>query len=176
MKTTIRLKDHWKEQRLFLSRLFAIGTILLLLASVLIWRLFQLQIVEHQFFADLSQGNRLRIEPLPPTRGLIFDRNGVVLAENLPDWELIIIPEEIIDLEESLRRLEELELIDSTEHSSLTELIRSHRGFERVRLANLTETQAARFAARRHHFPGVDIQEGLDLQIEINQSLRHLQY
>lgn len=161
MKTTIRLKDHWKEQRLFLSRLFAIGTIILLLASVLIWRLFQLQIVEHQFFADLSQGNRLRIEPLPPTRGLIFDRNGVVLAENLPDWELIIIPEEIIDLEESLRRLEELELIDSTEHSSLTELIRSHRGFERVRLANLTETQAARFAARRHHFPGVDIQEGL---------------
>ena len=161
MNAAVPLKDHWKEQRLFLSRLIAAGVIILLLTGVLIWRLFQLQVVEYQVFAELSQGNRLRIQPLPPTRGLIYDRNGTVLAENLPAWELTITPEQITDLEESLRSLEGLGLVDPTEHESLTELVRSHRGFERVKLVNLTETQAARFAVRRHHFPGVDIQEGL---------------
>lgn len=161
MSAAVPLKDHWKEQQLFLSRLIAAGVVILLLTGVLIWRLFQLQVVEYQVFAELSQGNRLRIQPLPPTRGLIFDRNGTVLAENLPAWELIVIPEEISDLGASLQSLEALGLIDQAEQESLTELVRSHRGFERVKLVNLTEAQAARFAVRRHHFPGVDIQEGL---------------
>jgi penicillin-binding protein 2 len=161
MNVAVPLKDHWKEQKLFLSRLIAAGVIILTLTGVLIWRLFQLQVVEYQVFSELSQGNRLRIEPLPPTRGLIFDRNGTVLAENRPAWELIITPEQITNLEDSLRSLEGLGLVDPAEHESLFELIRSYRGFERVKLVNLTETQAARFAVRRHHFPGVDIQEGL---------------
>jgi len=161
MSAAVPFKDHWKEQQLFLSRLIAAGLIIVLLTGGLIWRLFQLQVVEYQVFAELSQGNRLRIQPLAPTRGLIFDRNGLVLAENLPAWELIVIPEEIADLEASLQSLEELQLVDPAEHPSLIELVRSHRGFERVKLVNLTEAQAARFAVRRHHFPGVDIQEGL---------------
>ena len=161
MNAAVPLKDHWKEQKLFLSRLIAAGVIILTLTGVLIWRLFQLQVVEYQVFSELSQGNRLRIEPLPPTRGLIFDRNGTVLAENRPAWELIITPEQITNLEDSLRSLEGLGLVDPAEHESLFESIRSYRGFERVKLVNLTETQAARFAVRRHHFPGVDIQEGL---------------
>jgi len=161
MSAAVPLKDNWKEQQLFLSRLIAAGLIILVLTGLLIARLIQLQVVEYQVFAELSQGNRLRIQPLPPTRGLIFDRNGVVLAENVPAWELIVIPEEITDLAASLQSLEELELLDPAEHESLVELVRSHRGFERVKLVNLTEAQAARFAVRRHHFPGVDIQEGL---------------
>ncbi|GIT14759.1 MAG: hypothetical protein CM1200mP36_05150 [Gammaproteobacteria bacterium] len=84
-----------------------------------------------------------------------------MLAENRPAWELIITPEQITNLEDSLAVWKGLDLVDPAEHESLFELIRSYRGFERVKLVNLTETQAARFAVRRHPFPGVDIQEGL---------------
>ena len=161
MNQVVLFKDHWKEQRLFLSRLIIAIVVILLLAGVLVSRLFQLQVLEHQRFTAMSQGNRLRIEPLPPTRGLIFDRNGVVLAENLPTWELVVIPEEVADLDSTLDALEELGLVDPDERSGLTELVRSRRGFERVRLRSLSEEEAARFAVRRHHFPGVDITEGL---------------
>ncbi len=161
MNQTVPLKDHSREQSLFLSRVIASAVIVLLLTFVLVGRLYQLQVVEYQQFAELSQGNRLRIEPLPPTRGLIFDRNGVVLAENLPTWELIVTPEEVPDIEYTLDSLESLGLVDSDERADLTELIRSHRGFERVNLRNLDDEQAAKFAVRRHHYPGVDIREGL---------------
>ena len=161
MNQTVPLKDHSREQSLFLSRVIASAVVVLLLTFVLVGRLYQLQVVEYEQFADMSQGNRLRIEPLPPTRGLIFDRNGVVLAENLPTWELIVTPEEVPDIDYTLDSLESLGLVDPDERDDLTELIRSHRGFERVNLRNLDDEQAATFAVRRHHYPGVDIREGL---------------
>lgn len=173
MNQAVPFKNHWKEQRLFLSRLIAAGIIILLFTGVLVSRLFQLQIVEHQQFAAMSQGNRLRIEPLAPTRGLIFDRNGVVLAENLPTWELVVIPEEVADLDVALDALEALGLVDPDDRNGLTELVRSHRGFERVKLRNLTEEEAARFAVRRHHFPGVDIREGLVRSYPYGEAVAH---
>lgn len=173
MNQAVPFKNHWKEQRLFLSRLIAAGIIILLSTGVLVSRLFQLQIVEHQQFAAMSQGNRLRIEPLAPTRGLIFDRNGIVLAENLPTWELVLIPEEVADLDVALDALEALGLVDPDDRNGLTELVRSHRGFERVKLRNLTEEEAARFAVRRHHFPGVDIREGLVRSYPYGEAVAH---
>ncbi|HEX5421821.1 MAG TPA: penicillin-binding protein 2 [Gammaproteobacteria bacterium] len=155
------LKDHWREHRLFLTRIIGAAVIVLLLTGVLIARLVQLQVVDYQRFSELSQGNRLRIEPLAPTRGLIFDRNGEVVAENLPTWQLVVVPEQIVGLDKTLRQLEALKLLDPAQHKAHVELIRSHRGFDRVKLRNLNETEAARFAVRRHRFPGIDIQEGL---------------
>jgi penicillin-binding protein 2 len=155
------LKDHWKEQRLFLSRVVAAAVLVLALSGLLIGRLIQLQVIDYQRFSRLSQDNRLRIEPLAPTRGLIFDRNGLVVAENLPIWQLVVVPEQIADLDQTLQALEELELVEPSERELLTDLVRSHRRFERVKLRDLTEEQASRFAVRRHRFPGVDIQEGL---------------
>lgn len=161
IRSSLPLKDHWKEQRIFLSRVVAAAVLVVLLSSVLIVRLVQLQVIDFQRFSELSQGNRIRIEPLAPTRGLIYDRNGLVLAENVPTWQLVAIPEQIDDIDGSLAALEELGLVDPSDHAELVQLIHSHRGFERVTLANLDEKQAARFAVRRHHFSGVDIQEGL---------------
>ena len=155
------LKDHWKEQRLFLSRVIAAALVILGFTGLLVGRLVHLQIFEYQRFSELSQDNRLRIEPLAPTRGLIFDRNGLIIAENLPTWQLVAVPEQIDDLDAVLTELEKLALIEPSEHAVLVDLVRSHRRFERVKLRNLTEAQAARFAVRRHRFPGVDIQEGL---------------
>ena len=108
MHQSLPFKDHWTEQRLFLSRLIAAVVVILLLTSVLVGRLFQLQVVEHQQFADLSQGNRLRIEALPPTRGLIFDRNGVVLAQNLPTYSLEVVPESVREMDALIDQIDEV--------------------------------------------------------------------
>ena len=144
-----------------------------MLTGLLVVRLVQLQIVDYQRFSELSQGNRYRIEPLPPNRGLIYDRNGIVIAENQPSWELVAIGEEIDNLQETLKALEKLNLIDVSEHNTLRDLIRSHRGFERVKLSNLTEEQAATFAVRRHRFPGIDIQEALARYYPFGEASAH---
>jgi penicillin-binding protein 2 len=170
---SLALKDHWKEQRLFLSRVIAAAVIIGLLSILLVLRLVQLQVFDYQRFSDLSQDNRLRIEPLAPTRGLIFDRNGILVAENLPTWQLVVTPEEVPDLDHTLKSLEALGLSDPSEHDLLVDLVESHRGFERVRLRNLSEDEAARFAVRRHHFPGVDIQEGLTRYYPFGEASAH---
>jgi penicillin-binding protein 2 len=170
---SVAFKDHWEEHRLFLSRLIAAAVIVVLLTGVLIARLVQLQVVDYQRFAELSQGNRFRIEPLPPPRGIIYDRNGRIIAENFPNWQLVAVPEQITDLEGTLRALEALELVDPTEHNTLVDLVRSHRGFERVNLSNLDEEQAARFAVRRHLFSGVDIQEALTRFYPFGEATAH---
>jgi penicillin-binding protein 2 len=170
---SLPLKDHWQEQRLFLSRIIAAAIIVLLLSVLLVSRLVQLQIVDFQRFSELSQGNRFRIEPLPPNRGLIYDRNGLVIAENLPNWELVAVGEEIDDLQKTLLALEELGLVDPQEHNNLRDLVRSHRGFERVKLSSLTEEQAATFAVRRHRFAGVDIQEAFVRHYPFGEASAH---
>ncbi|RPI59064.1 MAG: penicillin-binding protein 2, partial [Lysobacterales bacterium] len=172
-RSSLQLKDHWQEQRLFRSRIIAAGIVVLLLAGLVVARLVQLQVLDHERFAELSQGNRFRIDPMPPTRGIIYDRNGLVIAENRPNWELVAIGEQIDDLERTLRSLEELGLIDPAEHNDLRGLIRSHRGFERVKLSNLSEEQAATFAVRRHLFSGVDIQEALSRYYPFGETSAH---
>jgi len=173
MSAAVRLKDHWKEQRLFVSRLIAAGLFMALLTGVLVYRLVQLQIVNHQQFAEMSQGNRLRIEPLAPTRGLVYDRNGKLLAENLPAWELVLIPEQVSDLDATLDSLISLGLVPGEDRAALSQLVRSHRRFEHVMLSNLTEEQASRFAVRRHQYPGVDIREGLIRHYPYGESAAH---
>jgi penicillin-binding protein 2 len=153
--------------------LICAAVIVLVLTGVLIGRLVQLQVLDYQRFAELSQGNRLKLEPMAPNRGLIFDRNGLLIADNLPNWQLVAVPEEIKDLDATLHALEDLGLIDPDEHHALRDLVRSHRGFERVKLSSLTEEQAATFAVRRHHFPGVDIQEALTRHYPFGEASAH---
>jgi len=172
-RPNVSLKDHWQEQRLFVSRILWSVAVVLVLTGALIARLIQLQIVDYERFADLSQGNRLKIEPLAPTRGLILDRNGLVVAENLPTWQLVAIPEQIAELEVTLGELEDLGLLETAARPGLIDLVRSHRGFERVALTNLDDAQAARFAVRRHRFHGIDIQEGLVRHYPFGEAAAH---
>jgi penicillin-binding protein 2 len=153
--------------------MIAAAIVVLILSGVLVTRLVQLQILDYERFSALSQGNRFRIDPLPPNRGLIFDRNGLVIAENRPNWELVAIGEEIDNLDRTLEQLEDLGLVDPSEHDTLRGLIRSHRGFERVKLSSLTEEQAATFAVRRHLFSGVDIQEALSRHYPFGEASAH---
>ena len=93
MVRRVRIKDHWGEQRIFTIRsiVAAVGVAVLLLTVAS--RLFYLQVLRHDYYADLSQGNRVRTDPVPPSRGLILDRHGVVLAENRPSYQIEVVRE-----------------------------------------------------------------------------------
>ena len=96
---------------MFLARTVAAIIIIVALLAVLVFRLVALQIFNYQHYSTLSQGNRVRLEAVPPTRGLIFDRNGILLAENLPAYQLELTPEQVPDLDDTLERLVELNLL-----------------------------------------------------------------
>ena len=162
MAGTHRLKDHWAEQRLFGRRILAASVVILVLVAALVARLFYLQVVRHDYFSDLSQGNRIRIEPLPPSRGLILDRHGEPLALNRPAYQLELVREQTPDVEETLARLVKLELLAAEDLDRVRRLIRARRSFDAVPIRlQLSEEELARFAVNRPDFPGVEVRPRL---------------
>lgn len=156
------IKDHQSERRLFVGRVIftSIGATLLL--GFVVARLVQLQVFDHELFFEKSQGNRIRIEAVPPIRGLVFDRNGRVIAENLPAYQLELIPEQIEDIADTLNRLAAIDLIEFDDIPRLTELSRSSQQFKPLTLRfRLTDKEIANFAIQRPRFPGVDFQPRL---------------
>ncbi len=153
-----RIKDHWGEQRLFEMRSLIAGVLMVILTFVLIGRLYLLQVVRHDYFAELSQGNRVRTEPIPASRGLILDRNGTVLVNNEPAYQLELTREQVPDLNDTLKRLAALGLIDPDDLNETRHMILSRRSFDVVPLRlRLTDEEIGRFAVHRFEFPGVDL-------------------
>ena len=174
MASTIRLKDHWAEQRLFLRRAIASGIIVVGLTSIVVGRLTQLQVLDYEYFSAQSQGNRIRVQPLPPTRGLIFDRNGAVLAENLPSYQLELTPEQVPDTNETLNRLANFNLIPTEDIDGLKALIRTHRSFDAIPIRQrLSDEDVAKFAIERPRFPGVEIRARLVRNYPYGEAVAH---
>ncbi len=162
MSQLTEIKDHWFEQRLFVRRVFFCGFLVLGLTGLVVTRLVQLQLVNFENYSAQSQGNRIRLQPVPPTRGLIFDRNGKILAENLPTYQLELTPEQVPNINSTLRRLTEAGLIDAENLPRLSDLILSHRRFDSIPLRQrLSDEEVARFAVQRPYFPGVEIRARL---------------
>ncbi len=156
------IKDHHSERRLFVGRVMVATFMAILLLGIVIARLVQLQVVQHELFAEKAQGNRVRIEPVAPIRGLIFDRRGRVIAENLPAYQLELVPEQVVDIDDTLERLADLALIDREDIPRFKELSRSGPRFRPVSLKfRLTEEEIANFAIQRPRFPGVDFKPRL---------------
>jgi penicillin-binding protein 2 len=156
------IKDHHSEKQLFVARVILASVVSILLLGIVIARLVQLQVVEHEIYAEQSQGNRVRIEAVPPTRGLIFDRRGRVLAENLPAYQLELIPEQVPDLEDTLNRLAFIGLIEKEDIPRFNGLSRSGPRFKPITLRfRLSEEEIANFAVQKPRFPGVDLQPRL---------------
>ena len=150
--------DHSFQASLFKFRAIVAAIICLLMLGGLLFRLAWLQIVDYKHFADLSENNRIRLMELPPTRGLIYDRNGVVLAENKPTFHLEITPEQVDDMEATLKGLGEIVAISESEVERFKEQLRVRRSFQQISLrTRLNEEEVARLAVNRHRFPGMDI-------------------
>jgi penicillin-binding protein 2 len=154
----VRIKDHWNEQRIFSQRTLGAFVIIALLTITLIGRLSYLQVVRHDYYLGLSLGNRVRLDPIPASRGLIRDRNGVVLADNEPAYQLELIREQVPDLNDTLKRLSVLGLIDPDSVDDTRRMIMSRRSFDTVPVRlRLTDEEIGRFAVHRFQFPGVDL-------------------
>jgi penicillin-binding protein 2 len=162
MARPVRIKDHHAEQRLFESRAIAAGVIMLLALIAIISRLFYLQVMQYDYFVALSAGNRIRVEPVPPNRGLILDRNGLPFATNSPSYQLELIREQVENIDDTLKRLVDIGLIEKEQIAILKKDIRGRRSFDHVPIKlQLTEVELARFAARGHDFPGIEIRPRL---------------
>ena len=158
----VHLKDHLFESRLITNRAILLLVAGGLLLSVLLIRLLYLQVVWHDHFTTLSEDNRLKLLPLPPNRGLIYDRNGILLAENLPSYRLEITPEQVDDMGATLSALEDIIEIRDIDRSRFEKLLARKPRFEAIPLRfHLNDEDVARFSVNRHRFPGVDITAGL---------------
>lgn len=174
MARSVRIKDHHAEQHLFEGRAIAAAIIMLVALGSVIARLVWLQVIQYDYFAELSQGNRIKIEPVPPNRGLILDRNGLPLATNAPSYQLELTREQVTDIDATLVGLAQLGLLDNADFPSLKKDIRSRRSFEAVPVKlQLTDEELARFAARRYQFPGVEIRPRLTRYYPLGPSSVH---
>ncbi len=156
------LKDPLREARVIRARSIAafVGVLVLLLA--VLGRLFYLQVINHEHFQTLSRDNRVKIVSVPPTRGLIYDRNGVPLAENQISFSLEIVPDQVDNLKQTLDELSHIIDISPIDRQRFIRLVRQHRGFDPVPLRfHLSEEEVARFAVNRPRFMAVDIQARL---------------
>lgn len=159
MKTRFDLKSSLQENRLFLLRATTLIVFVLILFFALIARLTYLQIETHEKYADLAQNNRVKLSVISPVRGLIFDTQGRVLAENNPSYSLELVPEQIQDMPETLKQLSALLPISDDEIKLFEKRRQQQKRFASVPLRNrLNDTEVAVFSANRHLFPGVDIQ------------------
>ncbi|MBO6558552.1 MAG: penicillin-binding protein 2 [Pseudomonadales bacterium] len=163
MVEPLALKDHTWESRIFFERIVVGFGILVVLTLFLVARFFYLQIVQYDVYATLSDKNRIQVQPLPPIRGLIYDRNGELLAENSPSFNLALTPERVEDMDETLATLRRvLQLSDEEIQAFQKRLKRRQRPFESVPLRfKLTQEEIARFSVDRHAMPGVEVEARL---------------
>ena len=146
------------ESQRFRLRLLWCGLLVVLLCALLITRLIYLQMVQHEHFKTLAEYNRISIAPVPPSRGLILDRNGVVLADNFSAYTLEISPRRVADLDKTIDALSELVEISARDRKRFKKLLDESRNFDRLPIRNrLSEDEVARFAVNRFRFPGVEI-------------------
>ncbi len=163
MPEPLALKDHSGESRIFLERTVIGFAVLIILTLVLVARLFYLQIIQHEAYATLSDKNRIQVEPLPPVRGLIYDRNGELIADNVPTLNLIITRELVADLELTLDRIDGLIGLTTEERESFyRRLKRRQRPHEPVPVRfKLSSEEHARIAVNEYAMPGVQVEARL---------------
>ncbi|AYN18164.1 penicillin-binding protein 2 [Pseudomonas monteilii] len=159
MSQPIRLKDHEKDARLVRNRVVVGAVAIMLLICVLIARLYYLQIIQYDYHSTLSENNRVHVQPIPPTRGLIFDRNGVIVADNRPSFSLSMTRERAGNWQEVLDTIVEVLELTADDRALFEKRMRQgRRPFEPVPiLFELNEEQIARVAVNQFRLPGVEV-------------------
>jgi penicillin-binding protein 2 len=171
----ITLKDYLRESRLFTHRAITAALLVFILIGILLLRLINLQILNHSHFTTLSRDNRVKLEPLPPTRGLIYDRNGTILAQNLPTHSLEITPEQVDDLDQTIHSLGQIVEITEDDLKRFTRLRKQRRRFDSIPLrVRLNEDEVARIAINQHLFPGVHIRAKLLRDYPLGPTTAHV--
>ncbi|MCE2593584.1 penicillin-binding protein 2 [Motilimonas cestriensis] len=173
-QSNIAMRDHSAESALFVRRVVVSIVFVLALISVLFLNLYYLQVESFQVYKTRSNDNRINVLPVAPNRGLIYDRNGVLLAENRPIFSLEITIEKIDDLDKTVLELAELLGLDQDDIDNFYKQKKRQRRFKPVALVNrLTTEQAALFSVNQHKYHGVNIEAYLKRYYPHGDTLTH---
>ncbi|WP_206484593.1 penicillin-binding protein 2 [Thalassotalea sp. G2M2-11] len=152
------IRNHSAEANLFARRAFIAFLGVCTLILILFNNIYELEISSYEKYQTRSNSNRIKLLPVAPNRGLIYDRNNVLLAENKAIYSIEIIPEQVKDLEKTITEVSELLDISKEKQEKLFKSLRSKRRFKPIELqSRLSEQQVAMFSVNQHKFPGVFI-------------------
>ena len=159
----------------FRLRVIVVGLVVLLAFVLIVSRLYVLQVVRHDDLAEQAESNRTAVVPIVPNRGLILDRNGVVLASNYSAYTLEITRSKVKDsLEETIDQLSQIVDIGARDRRKFKRLMEDSKSFESIPIrTRLTDQEVARFAAQRYRFPGVDIKARLFRNYPMGETASH---
>jgi penicillin-binding protein 2 len=170
-----QLRDRERELHHFQLRVGIAALAVLAAFAVLFVRFLYLQVVQHEQYAARAEDNRISIVPLAPNRGLIVDRNGVVVARNYSAYTLEIATSRLRDLDRTLAELSELIEIQPRDRSRLKRLMTEARSSDSLPIrTRLSDEEVARFAANRYRFPGVEIKARLFRQYPFGDTASHV--
>ncbi len=162
MNHRVELKDSQREIHHFRLRLMLCVSFVLLMFFLLLARFVYLQVIKHSHYETLAENNRISIVPIVPSRGVILDRNGEVLARNYSGYTLEITPGKVNDMEDLINQLAQLVDISSKDRKRFKKLLTESRNFNSLPIRNrLTDAEVARMAAQIFRFPGVEIKARL---------------
>lgn len=170
------MEFHSQEEQLqrFRTRLAVAATFVLVCFILLLSRLLYLQVVQYSYFDTRAEDNRISLLPAVPPRGIILDRNGVVLARNYSAYTLEITPSKVDDLEATIEALSLIVAIEPRDRRRFKRLMDESRNFDSVPIrTRLTDEEVARFTAQRYRFPGVDIRARLFRQYPEGELAAH---
>jgi len=169
------IRDHSAEANLFARRASIAFIIVVMMLGVVLNNLYSLQVEQHDVYQTRSNGNRIKVLPVAPNRGLIYDRNGILLAENRPVFSLEITPEQTNDLDATLDGLTQLMGITPEERESFNSSLKGQRRFKPIALrTKLSEEDVALFSASKHLYPGVQIEARLARHYPYKEALTHV--
>ena len=160
MPEPIPLKDHDTEKRLVNKRLIACALLVLAISCTLIGRLYFLQVTEFDYNSTVSENNRVHVLPIPPERGLIYDRNGVLLADNQPSFNMTITRERAGDTAKVLDNVMSILHLPEEDRAVFTKAMKQarHPFDPSTLLYELTEEQIALLAVNQYRLPGIDVE------------------
>ena len=170
-----QIRDYQEEARLFKGRAIVAFLGIVVMMGLLVGNLYNIQINQYQDYKTRSNDNRIKVVPIAPNRGLIYDRNGKLLAENRPVFSLEITPEQIDDMEDTLSRLQSIVTITDDQIERFERERRQTRRFKSVPiLTQLTQEQVAKFSVHQHKFPGVAVNAALKRHYPYGEVLTHV--
>jgi len=150
--------DPARDRRIFTGRLLIAGLAAIVLTSIVLYRYLDLQVTRHQDFATHSDNNRVHVRPAAPSRGLIYDRNGELLADNRPSYSLSIIRERSEDLEQLLLQISSLIDISSDDIERFEKRLKRRKPYERTPLRfNLSEQERGILAVNSYRLDGAEV-------------------
>lgn len=169
-------KNTERELHLFRLRLSVVGMFVFICFGLLLARFVWLQLIKHNDYASQAEDNRISVVPVVPNRGLILDRNGVVLARNYSAYTLEITPSKLAaPLNTVIDDLAAIVEIQPKDRKRFRRLLDEAKNFESVPIrTKLTDEEVARFSARRYRFPGVEIQARLFRQYPLGETASHV--